>query len=186
MEDGSIRIAKAADAAAIAIIHVESWRETYTGIVPDHVLAGLSEDQRTVRWHRILCDPTTFYSSVVLVAERKGAIFGFSCCGMQRTETLRAQGYDGEVSSIYILRSSQRQGFGSALMGAMARELRRRQLHAASLWVLRENASARGFYERIGGEIVGEKEDIGRRGVFIEVAYEWRNLAELVERTASH
>jgi hypothetical protein len=42
IEDGSIRIATAADAAAIAITHVESWRETYTGIVPDHVLAGLS------------------------------------------------------------------------------------------------------------------------------------------------
>jgi ribosomal protein S18 acetylase RimI-like enzyme len=188
-EGGSIRIAKAADAAAIAIIHVESWRETYTGIVPDDVLAGLSVDQRTATWHRILCDPTTFYSSAVFVAERKGAIFGFACCGMQRSETLRAQGYDGEVSSIYILHSSQRQGFGSALMGAMAQELRRRQLHAASLWVLRENANARGFYERIGGEIVGEKEDIRQHGVFIEVAYGWHNLAELAElaaRTAAH
>ena len=31
---------------------------------------------------------------------------------------------DGEISSIYILRSAQRQGFGSALMGAMAQQLR--------------------------------------------------------------
>jgi ribosomal protein S18 acetylase RimI-like enzyme len=183
---GSIRIAKAADAAAIAIIHVESWRETYTGIVPDHVLAGLSVNQRTATWHRILCDPTMFYSSPVFVAERRGAIFGFACCGIQRTEALRARGYDGEVSFIHILQSSQRQGFGSALMGAMAQELRRRQLHAASLWVLRENASARDFYERIGGEIVGEKEHVSEHGAFIRVAYGWRNLAELVERTASH
>jgi hypothetical protein len=87
MEDGSIRIAAAADAAAIAITHVESWRETYTGIVPDHVFAGLSMDERTATWNRILCDPAAFYSSVVFVMERKGTIFGFACCGMQRTET---------------------------------------------------------------------------------------------------
>jgi hypothetical protein len=120
-EGGSIRIAKAADAAAIAIIHVESWRETYTGIVPEDVLAGLSVDQRTATWHRILCDPTTFYSSAVFVAERRGAIFGFACCGMQRSETLRAQGYEGEVSSIYILHSSAVAGrHDSARTGARA------------------------------------------------------------------
>jgi ribosomal protein S18 acetylase RimI-like enzyme len=102
---------------------------------------------------------------------------------------VRAQGYDGEISSIYILRSAQRQGFGSALMAAMAQQLGRCHLQAASQWVLRENVSARGFYERIGGEIVGEKEDIRQYGVLIEVAYGWHNLAELAElaaRTAAH
>jgi hypothetical protein len=62
---------------------------------------------------------------------------------------------------------------------------RRRHLEAATLWVLRENAGARRFYERIGGEVVGEKEDIRDQRIFIEVAYGWRNLAELVERTVS-
>ena len=33
---------------------------------------------------------------------------------------------DGEISSIYILRSAQRQGFGSALTGAMTQQLRRK------------------------------------------------------------
>jgi hypothetical protein len=55
-------------------------------------------------------------------------------------------------------------------MGVMAQELRRRRLGAASLWVLRENASARCFYEGIGGEVVGEKEDIRDQHIFIEVA----------------
>ncbi len=136
-------------------------------------------------WARILCDPATFNASAAFVAERGGTVVGFGCCGVQRSEMLSAQGYDGEISAIYILRSSQRRGFGLALMGAMTQELRHCRLEAASLWVLRENASARRFYEGLGGEVVGEKENIHDHRIFIEVAYGWRNLAELAARTAS-
>jgi ribosomal protein S18 acetylase RimI-like enzyme len=136
-------------------------------------------------WGRILRDSTAFNASAAFVAERGGTIVGFGCCGVQRAEMLNSQGYDGEFSAIYVLRSSQHRGFGLALMGAMAQELRHRHLGAASLWVLRDNASARRFYEGIGGEVVGEKEDIRDQRIFIEVAYGWRNLAELVERTVS-
>jgi ribosomal protein S18 acetylase RimI-like enzyme len=185
LADGSIRTATVADAAAIGSVHVEAWRETYVGIVPDHVLAGLSVDGRAAMWGRILCNPTALNESAAFVAERGGTIVGFGCCGVQRAEMLNAQGYGGEFSAIYVLRSSQHRGFGLALMSAMAQELRRRHLEAATLWVLRENPGARRFYERIGGEVVGEKEDIRDQRIFIEVAYGWRNLAELVERTVS-
>jgi len=185
VSDGSIRTATVADASAIGSIHVEAWRETYVGIVPDHVLAGLSVEGRAAMWGRHLRDPTASNASAAFVAERGGTIVGFGCCGAQRAEMLKAQGYDGEFIAIYVLRTSQHRGLGLALMGAMAQELRRRQLEAASLWVLRENTGARRFYEGIGGEVVGEKEDIRDQRIFIEVAYGWRNLAELAERTVS-
>src|SRR6516165_4195497 len=97
---GSIRVAGVADAAAIAAVHVEAWRETYKGIVPVHVLAGLSVDRRTEIWRRILTNPTAFSSSAVFVSEREEKVVGFGCCGMQRAESLSVQGYDGEISSI--------------------------------------------------------------------------------------
>ena len=112
-----------ADAAAIAAVHVEAWRETYVGIVPVQVLAGLSVDRRTEIWRRILTNPIAFSSSAVFVAERDGTVVGFGCCGMQRAESLSAQGYDGEISSIYVLRAFQRCGLGAFLMSAMGREL---------------------------------------------------------------
>ena len=37
-----IRAAKPADAGSLARVHVDSWRSTYTGILPDEFLAGLS------------------------------------------------------------------------------------------------------------------------------------------------
>jgi GNAT superfamily N-acetyltransferase len=116
-------------------------------------------DQRTATWGCTLSD--NVFLKRGFVAERKGDPLQIRRCGMQRTEALRDLGYDGEVRFIHVLQSSQRLGFGSALRGAMAQELRRRELHTASLWSLLTLA-ARGFYERTGGEIVGEKEDVSQ------------------------
>jgi ribosomal protein S18 acetylase RimI-like enzyme len=180
---GSIRIARPADAPAIATVHVDAWRETYAGLVPAHVLSSLSVDRRTEAWSRIVSNAEAFSSSAVFVAERDGVVVGFGSCGLQRAENLNAQGYDGEISSIYLLRSFQRCGLGLALMSVMGQELQRRQLHAASLWVLRENQKACRFYEKLGGDIVGDKKDIREDGVtFVEVAYGWRDLGALVQR----
>jgi ribosomal protein S18 acetylase RimI-like enzyme len=182
---GSVRPAETADALAIAAVRVKASLETYTGIIPDRVLAAFTVARRTATWHRVLSDPATYYSSAVFVTERDGTIVGFGCCGMPRTEMLQAEGYDGEISSIYVLGSSQRRGLGSALMRTMGREMRRRQRQGASLWVLRENTGACRFYEAIGGEIVGEKEDINENRVLVEVAYGWRSLVQLAEEAAS-
>lgn len=42
-----IRQAAVADAVMIAAVHVQSWRETYQGIVPQSHLAGLDVAERT-------------------------------------------------------------------------------------------------------------------------------------------
>jgi hypothetical protein len=62
-----IRAAQPTDAAAIAKVHVDSWRTTYKGIVPDDFLAALSYEQHTHMWRPILSrsPPTSF----VYVAE---------------------------------------------------------------------------------------------------------------------
>jgi hypothetical protein len=52
-----IREAKITDAAAIAKVHVDSWRTTYVGIVPTAYLAGLSHEQRAEEWRRTLSNP---------------------------------------------------------------------------------------------------------------------------------
>jgi hypothetical protein len=65
-----------ADVSAIGSVHVEAWRETYVGIVPDHVLAGLSVDRRTAMWGHILCDPAALNAGAAFVAERCGTIVG--------------------------------------------------------------------------------------------------------------
>ena len=40
------------DAMAIAEIYVDSWRDTYAGLLPDDVLLRLNAANREVRWWR--------------------------------------------------------------------------------------------------------------------------------------
>jgi ribosomal protein S18 acetylase RimI-like enzyme len=172
----TIRIAIPEDAAELGKMHVASWKETYAGILPDAMLSALSIEGRTAMWDPILREPEKADSTVVHLVEDGGSIVGFGSCGSQRSETLKVKGYDGEIGAIYVLRAFQRQGVGARLMSTMALDLMFRGFNSASLWVLRENAVARAFYERFGGQVVDEREDVRKEATLAEVAYGWANL----------
>jgi ribosomal protein S18 acetylase RimI-like enzyme len=180
METIRFRMATTLDAAAIGALHVASWRETYPGLLPDEMLAGLSVETRVAKWRTILGDPAAHAGTRVHVAEADGHILGFVSCGLQRDEALANQGLDGEFSAIYVRHCHQGQGIGRQLMKDMAQTLEARGRKGASLWVLRDNAPARRFYERLGGVVVGEKKDERPGAVLIEVAYGWPDLRPLL------
>lgn len=171
------RLATAEDAAAIGALHVASWRETYTGLLPQEMLASLSVDSRAAMWTTVLAAPARPDGTRVYVAESAGEVVGFGACGGQRDEAMRERGFAGEFGAIYILRSQQGAGTGRALMTLMARDLEARSMRSAGLWVLRENVGARGFYEGLGGTIIIEKEVADGDTTLNEVAYGWPDLA---------
>lgn len=176
----SFREAKSSDAAALGALHVASWRETYAGLLPSQLLDSLSIEARSTMWSAILDDPATYDGTAVFVAESEGEIVGFATCGDQRDEALRERGFGGEVGAIYILQSHQRAGVGSSLMSLVAQYLLDRGQRAATLWVLRENASARLFYESLGAALAGEKADQHEGVMVTEVAYGWSDLSPLI------
>jgi ribosomal protein S18 acetylase RimI-like enzyme len=160
-------------------MHVASWLETYPGIVPDSMLASLSIERRTENWKRILDDPSQANGTSVYVAELAGKIFGFGSCGVQRTASLSADGYPGEITGIYILRECQGRGLGRELMATMAADISARGYGGVSLWVLRDNFQARRFYESLKGSMVAEREDVRGDVTLVEVAYGWPDLNAL-------
>lgn len=177
--DLTFRKATQADAIAIGTLHVASWHETYTGLLPDAILAGLSVDARTAMWSTVLAAPDEFGCIAVVVAEDNGRVIGFGSCGQQRDHGLTAKGFTGEFGAIYVLRSHQGRGVGRSLIAAMSRELSAVGHGAACLWVLRQNAPARAFYEKLGGIVVGEKIDEGPDATLVEDAYGWHDLSSL-------
>jgi ribosomal protein S18 acetylase RimI-like enzyme len=183
-EAAQIRVATPDDASGLGSMHVISWRETYTGILPDTMLSSLSVEGRVAAWAKILREPIAEHSTVVYLAEHKETIIGFGACGPQRTGTLTDKGYDGEISAIYVLREFQKRQVGAQLLGAMSLNLQRRGFKAAALWVLRDNHKARGFYERHGGQVIAEREDVRDGAILIELAYGWPDLQELDRRLA--
>jgi hypothetical protein len=173
------------DAQALGAMHVASWRETYLGILPDKMLASLSVESRATAWAKIMREPATERATVVYLAEHQGTIIGFGSCCAQRTESLKAKGYDGEVSAIYVLREFQKRKIGTRLFRAMSSDLLHRGLNAAALWVLRDNLKARRFYEHYGGKVIAEREDNRDGTVLVELAYGWSDLKEL-KRLLAH
>lgn len=152
MSDFIIRPADVEDADQIAFIHVTSWQETYSGIVPDSFLESLSVDRRAVQWMRSLSDPDDLYHAV-LVAEVGGQVVGFANYGMEREKD---KAYQGELFALYLLRGFQGGGIGKALFQGSMQSLRVMGIFSMLVWVLSENP-ARKFYEHIGGKFLREK-----------------------------
>jgi ribosomal protein S18 acetylase RimI-like enzyme len=167
-----VRPATLDDAAAIARVHVASWRTTYRGLLPDDFLASLSEDHYTDRWTRVIGDGL----SRVFVVEDDQEIVGFASCGRERAGE---SGFTGELYAIYILDRAQRQGHGRELVRAVAGALREMKLPDMIVWVLRNNTAARHFYERLGGAYVRSQPITIGTATLEEVSYGWRTLAEI-------
>jgi len=167
-----IREATLDDAAAIARVHVSSWRSTYRGMLPADFLASLSENGYAERWKRVIAEGT----SKVYVAEDGTDVVGFASGGRERAgET----GYEGEIYAIYVLDSAQRRGFGRELVRATVAGLRELGLGDMIIWVLRDNQPARAFYERLGGVYVrGQPITIGLT-TLEEVSYGWQRLDDV-------
>jgi ribosomal protein S18 acetylase RimI-like enzyme len=180
MNVAKLRKATLADADALGALHVASWLETYTGILPSEMLAGLSVAERAAMWSKILTAPDEFSCTAIIIAEDGGGVIGFGSCGQQRNQALIDAGFNSEFGAIYVLRSHQGRGVGRSLLSAMSKELFAAGHTAASLWVLRENGPARAFYDKLGGVIVSEKTDEGHDATLIEDAYGWRDLSSLV------
>jgi len=167
----SIRAATAEDAGAIAHVHVESWRTTYSGIVPEAYLVGLDEVLRAKLWHEWLTG-----STFVLIAEKEGQVVGFAHAGPNREALERA---DSELYAIYLLQDAQRHGAGSALLRAIAAVLANRGFRSMAVWVLERN-TARNFYETMGAHLAASKViEIGGMKL-MEVAYVWPEIRSLI------
>lgn len=168
----SIRAATAEDARAIARVHVESWRTTYAGIVPDAYLAGLDEILRVKLWQEWLGGDT-----VILVAERRGEVVGFAHAGKIREAIESA---DAELYSLYLVKEAQGRGIGRVLLRQLAEVLQEQRFKSLALWVLERNR-ARMFYEKCGGRMAVSKViEIGGARL-MEVSYWWPELTVLTE-----
>lgn len=163
----AIRAARFEDASAIAHVHVESWRTTYAGIVPDAYLAGLDETIRAQLWRERLSE-----EALIFVAEWNGSLVGFAAAGKNREPV---ESCDAELYALYLLKDAQRRSIGTALLRAVANALLERNFKSMAVWVLEQNRS-REFYQKAGAHVAHSKViEIGGAKL-MEVAYAWPDL----------
>jgi L-amino acid N-acyltransferase YncA len=178
-ENGSVvvREATSTDAPGMARVHVDTWRTTYRGLVPDSYLDDLSYTDRQAMWEQALTNSE--HRSFIYVAQAGDSeIVGFASGGPIRTE---GEEYEGELYSIYILASQQGKGTGRRLVEAIVRRMLVADIHSMLVWVLAGNPAER-FYVSLGGvEVRRQPFELG--GVTLdEVGYGWRNIATILER----
>jgi len=175
----SIRPATAEDAQAVAVVHTRSWQVGYQGMMDADFLAAIDVDRRTEIWHQNFTEetlPNGTPSPVNLIAENDdGVVVGFACVGVFRYE--RDNPALGELWAMYVHPDHWGTGAGYALMQATMDHFASVEVTTGYLWVLEENARARGFYERQGWsaddatdtDTIGDEEILERR-YSIEIA----------------
>lgn len=134
-----VRRATPGDAPSLADVQVATWRVAYAVLLPGEFLASLDRDRRERWWRQFL-----ERGGVAHVAETEDRLIGFCSPGASEDE-----GW-GEIFSIYVLSEHWGEGHGTRLMEAGESTLRGLGFTRALLWVLRDNLSARRFYENRG------------------------------------
>jgi ribosomal protein S18 acetylase RimI-like enzyme len=145
-----LRAAKIEDADAIAALHVEAWRWAYRDLLPEVLLAGLSEERRATMWRNAIGEG----KGHIVVAADGEALVGFVAAGPERDGPGGAD--VGEIYALYLRQDAAGTGLGRALIDGAIEALAHRGARAVVLWVLEGNTRARRFYERVGFRADGE------------------------------
>ena len=162
------------DAEAIGGIWVTARTAAYRGIVPDAV-AALGPEALSHGF----AERFTKTRSFGFIAEDGSRPVGFAIAGDPAEEH---EGYESELSLIYVLPEAQGGGVGRMLIHAIAEGLVARGACSVLLWTIGENRLGRGFYDQLGGTVVARKWSDKNDGWL--VAYGWPDARTLLERSA--
>lgn len=166
-----VREACIEDAEKIAIVHVESWKTTYKGILSESYLSNLSVEKRLNSWLWTF-DNLNVHEKIFVAENEDGNIIGFSSGGKSRNKDFK---HDGELYAIYLLKSYQRLGIGKLLFNSVVGSLRINGYSSMMLWVLKDNPSV-AFYKSLGGKILGQKTILRGEDNFVELAIGWDSI----------
>lgn len=166
------------DLQQIALLHAESWRNSYQGMLSDEFLDRDVVENRLAVWKSRLESPVE--GQFVLVAEDNNRIDGFICVLTDYHERWGAL-----LDNLHVRQERQGQGLGKELMYSTGSWMQKNHPQSALyLWVFASNQPARRFYERLGGQMAGEKmeDQFGDKPVRA-LRYVWHDLDPLMKQT---
>ena len=166
------RRANIKDALAVAKVHVESWRKSFAGIVPQEFLDNLSIEKREKVFRQRLGEVN--YKMFVAETFRDGVV-GFTDFGKSREDD---SPFKGELYAIYLLPEWQRKGIGENLFRLCQKELIADKINSMYLEALKVSPY-KPFYKKMGGQIVGQGKHFLANVEYETVFYGWDNLSEI-------
>lgn len=170
-----IRPATGTDSAGIAFVQVTNYRLSYAGLFAKQYLDHFTVEKQTQDWRELF---QTQPSEIVFVAEADGKIVGYA---LSRALAREMPNYESELVAFHVLPEYQKRGIGTKLFSATANALKQKGCQSLMLWTLKRNPVRR-YYEKLAGELLGDKEyDLDDERV-TEVAYGWKNIDSLISQ----
>lgn len=136
------------DIDAIGSVIFKSWHETYKGLINDSFLNTMTEEMCTENARK----RGTKTTLICFDGEKPVGI----CVYIKARDKDLAANY-GEVQAIYILNEYKHLGLGKKLIEEAENSLRKLGFTAVSLWVLKGNDHAIGFYKHSGYKFDGKE-----------------------------
>lgn len=161
LESIAFRDATAADIPALAELHVTTWNATYM------TTRGPTVAVRRSQWEQVFAknDGSWF---VLVLENAAGVLIGFAWGKPHRGH----DGFDGELSKMYLRWEYHGLGLGRLMMSHIARRFLDRGISSFCLYAETSNPTI-GFYDRMGGERL-----LDEHGRFTG-AYGWRDVEAL-------
>ncbi len=161
MDAVRIRELRRDDVAALARLHVDTFRETHGG--------GPTVALRETQWRALFDERRDWFCYVA--EDVDGALVGFA---KGNPHDGGVPGFAGELNKIYVRRAWHRHGIGRRLVREVARRFLAQGVDSMLLFGDARNPS-NGFYERLGAERLCSPEGEFHGG------YGWRDLRPLLE-----
>ncbi|KAJ7581031.1 acyl-CoA N-acyltransferase [Mycena floridula] len=140
MDEPVLKIPTLNDCESSAACHIQCWIETYTGQIPDSVLAGRTLQRRTAFWRdEIIGHPESI--RVVIAVDPKSKVVGLAGA----TVTPDPESGNKELLMLYVLKEWQKRGLGTKLLQAVVDSGA-----PVVAWVLETNTEAAKWYQRMG------------------------------------
>ena len=169
-----LRDATPADAAAIAALHVASWRVAYRHILPDAYLDGPAAAEADARWaaNFKVAGPR----DILMVADSDAGLLGLVAVWAGREA-----GFDTYIDNLHVRPHLRGLRIGARLLGEATRRMIAAGHRTTCLWLLDGNEQGGRFYRRIRGSF--EDHQSGEMGghPIGETRVAWRDLPELAK-----
>ncbi|BAT61821.1 putative acetyltransferase [Variibacter gotjawalensis] len=160
-----VRRAKTCDAAALAEIHDETWRNTYRGIIPGSELEKLISRRGPAWWQSAVRKGSRI--SLLVFGEQ---LAGYANYGRNRARSLS---YEGEIYELYLRPEFQGLGFGRRLFSAARRDLQASGMKNCVVWALSDNDNAIEFYRALGGRAIARSSETFGDKSLDKMAFGW-------------
>ncbi len=146
-----IRRIEEKDIETVVDITIESWRDTYKGIISDDFLNDMDRKELIERRKK------DYNQNGFIVAEVNGQVVGFCRYTTENIFSKQYEKVDSQICAFYLRPRFKRKGIGSKIFKKVIKELKNNGNKKMIIGCLKDNKDGRMFYEKMGGKIYDER-----------------------------